>query len=121
MMPIYFFDTTTDSGTYNQNGRPSNESYPSGDNRSQEVTDLEPSLKNKVVGKAERAFGGNSSTTHSGTDNQYTSDGRPDEAAYQARLRNTHVNPHIKDQIVGKAEQVWGKAERVIDNLKDKL
>ena len=109
-------DTTTDSGTDNQY----DEGYPPGGNRSQEATGVEPSLKDKVVGKAERAFGGNS-TTRSGTDDQYINDGRSDEAAYQARLRNTHVNPHIKDQIVDKAERAWGKAERVIDNLKDKI
>ena len=76
-------------------------------------------MKDKIAGKAERAFKGGA-TTYTGTDNQYTTNGRPDEG-YQASDRDTGAKPSTKDQVVGKAERAFGKAEQVVDNLKDKV
>ena len=107
---------TTGFGTDNQYGR-SDGVYTQGGNRNGEGTGVEPNLKDRVVGKAERAFGGNT-TTGSGTDNQYTTNAGRDEG-YQAS--NAGGKPNLKDQIVGKAEGVYGKAEQFVDNLKDKV
>jgi hypothetical protein len=96
-------NATTGSGTDNQYGL-----------SSQDNSD-EPKTKDKHVGKDSEERG-------SGTDNQYgrSSENNPPWGGYQGE-EVSGVKPSIKDKIIGKAERAYGKAERVVDNLRDKI
>jgi hypothetical protein len=73
-----------------------------------------PNVKDRVVGKVERAFGGNA-TTGNGADNQYQpTNGRsgeeyPPGGNQSQGVTGAGVKPSVTDKIVGGVEKVAGK------------